>query len=650
MTQKTSDYYDMPIIKNFRYRADIDGLRAVAVLVVVLFHADFGCAGGYVGVDMFFVISGFLITSLIWKDLESGDFTFAHFWERRARRIVPPLVVVTIATLVVGWFTLLPADFESLGQASAAQSVFAANIHYWLDSGYFSGGADEKPLLHTWSLAVEEQFYLIVPFLFWGMFRFASLRKRLVVISLLAAGFIVSFAASIYGVAHAPSATFYLLPTRAWELLVGSILAFLPASTVRRNLRELCALSGLTLILVPVFLYTSETSFPGLAALVPCLGIALLIWSNDKPTIIGWVLSTSPVVFIGLISYSLYLWHWIFFAYSKYLALEPLPFEERLAITGLSFLFAVLSWKYVETPFRVRRIAESRKSIFVFAGLGLTAVLVYGLICMGMQGFPRRFSTEELEYATAASDMAFINELTINDVTAENLVQIGALNAQPTVLIWGDSHAMASMPAFDIFLKEKGLGGRAVTHSATAPVLDWFLPTTKTGMGRNAVAFNNSVLSYIQSRKIRDVVLIARWIGYRERGEQNTASFNASLVATVQRLTAASSRVWVMLDVPIPSFQVPKILAQTARSPEKLEPLYTKRAERDEFNAQTVAEMKLAGATILDPKPRFLDSSGRYYIIQLNGISLYRDVHHLSTKGAKLILLPFLRGSLILGN
>jgi peptidoglycan/LPS O-acetylase OafA/YrhL len=629
----------MPIIENFRYRADIDGLRAIAVLAVVLFHADFGCPGGYVGVDVFFVISGFLITSLIWKDLETGRFTFAHFWERRARRIVPPLVVVTLATLVAGWFFLLPYDFKSLGRAAAAQSVFGANIHYWLDSGYFAGGADEKPLLHTWSLAVEEQFYLIVPFVFWGMFR--VIRKRSAIILILAAGFILSFSASVYGVEHSPSATFYLLPTRAWELLTGSILAFLPALPLRRNLREMLALLGLGLILIPIFLYTSETPFPGLAALPSCLGVALLIYANDVPTVIGSMLSTRPMVFVGLISYSLYLWHWIFFAYGKYLSLEPLSFAERLMMVGLGFLFAILSWKYVETPFRTRKIAASRKSVFAFAGSGLAAVFVCGLICMLEQGFPQRLSAEKIEFANAISDMDFTNELTVDDVRAGRLVQIGVADAPPTVLVWGDSHAMAAMPAFDAFLKERSLAGRAATHSSTAPVIGWYLPSKKAGLYKDAVAFNDAVLLYIKSHHISDVVLSATWILYAEKD-----GFNSALLTTIRQITEAGARPWVLLDVPIHSFNVPKALGRSDYSVTYLESLYT---AQNEFDTRYIAEMEFAGAQILDPKPLFMNSEG-HYIIQSQGIALYRDDSHLTTKGAKLVLLPFLRNSFTVGN
>lgn len=650
----------MPLINESRYRSEIDGLRAVAVLAVVLFHAGFGCSGGYIGVDVFFVISGFLITSLIWKDLESGSFTFANFWGRRARRIVPALVVATIATLIAGWFLLLPADFKNLGQASAAQAVFAANIHYWRESGYFADAADEKPLLHTWSLAVEEQFYLIVPFLLWGMFRSMVLRSRAAVISMLATGFILSLAISIYGIVRSPLATFYLLPTRAWELLLGALVAFFPPSLSllgRRNLRELFALVGLTLILIPVFIYTPETPFPGLAALSPCLGAALIIWANGRndskaPTAIGAALSIRPVIFIGLISYSLYLWHWPFLAFSRYLALAPLSLGYRAAMLSLGFLCAILSWKYVETPFRERKLGSSRKSIFTFAGAGLAAILGCGLLCITTQGFPQRFPAQAQEFANAKSDMAFINELTTDDIRAGKLIPIGATNPtlHPTVFVLGDSHAMAALPAVDTFLKEKGLAGRAATHSSTAPVLNWFM-LTEFGLNKDSIAFNNSVFSYIQSQQIPTVILSAYWSSYAGSGEGNSDSFNASLVSTIRRLVAIGSRPWILLDVPNQSFNVPRALSRSVVSHADITSFYAKPAARnelDKIDPKTIAEIEAAGGQVLDPKPRFLDPTGQHYIIQANGVALYRDGQHLTTKGAKLMLLPLLCDSLTL--
>ncbi len=273
------------LLASFRYRPEIDGLRGAAVLAVVLFHAGLGVPGGGIGVDVFFVISGFLITSLILKDLEGGAFTIASFWERRARRILPALTVVVLATLVAGWFLLLPGDYESLGRAAFWQAAFGANVHYYLETSYFSGAAEEKPLLRTWSLAVEEQFYLALPLTLLVLLRLRACRARLFLPAVFAAGVVLSLAASIYGVANHRAAAFFLLPTRAWELLLGSFVAVTPNDWLPRSnaVREVISLAGLGGVIVPCLLYTKDTSFPGLAAVPPCVGAALVIWSlaND---------------------------------------------------------------------------------------------------------------------------------------------------------------------------------------------------------------------------------------------------------------------------------------------------------------------------------------------------------------------------------
>jgi len=644
----------MPIIDKFFYRAEIDGLRAVAVMAVVLYHAGLGCSGGYVGVDIFFVISGFLITSLIWTDLESGRFTFGHFWERRARRIVPALVVVTIATLVGGWFLLLPFDFKSLGVASAAQAVFGANVYYWLDSGYFSTAAGEKPLLHTWSLAVEEQFYLIAPFVLWGMFRSVICRNRKAVISVLAAAGILSFSLSVYGVAYHPSFTFYVLPTRAWELLLGSLAAFLPTSPILRReriSREALAALGLTLVLIPIFAYSSATPFPGLAALPPCLGTMLLILvnsrvDNDMPTTIGTLLSIRPLVFVGLISYSLYLWHWPFLAFAHYIAIAPLSLGFRILMAVLGILCAVLSWKYVETPFRNRTLGTSRKAVFAFAGAGLTTVLVCGLLCVAMRGFPNRMSPESRKITDALLDHSFNNPLTAEDIRSGRLVPIGTRDPsqRPAILVWGDSHAMCALPAIDAFLREKNLAGIAATRYSTAPVLDW--PKPAAGRSGDFADFNNSVLCYVRDRHIPNVILVAYWDSYIAEDKKDFDSFAASLLATVQRLVAVGSKPLILLDVPHHSFQIPRALAFTIYSDAYIASLCTKPSAWNQFDAHKqgfLAQIKAAGGRILDPKPRFLDPSGSHYIIQADGIALYRDDHHLTTEGAKRMLLPLLR-------
>ncbi len=267
---------DLPAAK---YRPEVDGLRAVAVLMVVFYHAGLGMPGGFIGVDVFFVISGFLITSLIWKDLKEEQLSLAHFWERRARRILPALFVVAVAVLVAGWFISWPDDFANLAHSAQAQAVFMANVYFKQSGGYFDGPIEQEPLLHTWSLSVEEQFYLIIPFLLLGLHRRFRTRSHAVTITVLAAALAISLAFNASGALRHRTSAFYLLPGRGWELLLGSLTALTVGvwPAVRRSLRELGSIIGLLMIVAPVFLYGKNTPFPGFAAVPPCLGTALVI-------------------------------------------------------------------------------------------------------------------------------------------------------------------------------------------------------------------------------------------------------------------------------------------------------------------------------------------------------------------------------------
>ncbi len=289
--------------------------------------------------DVFFVISGFLITSLIIGDLEQRRFSLLGFWERRARRILPALITVAGFTLVVGWFLLLPSDFARLGQSLLAQSVFGSNVFFWRQSGYFGPLADELPLLHTWSLAVEEQFYLLFPLSMVVISRFAfRFRSQLV----LALG-VASLAISIWAVQQTPGAAFYLLPSRAWELAVGAWLA-LQKDNLRASdtIRQVVSFLGVGLIAFSVVAFDPATPFPGIAAIWPVLGTGAVIWANGtKLTFVGRLLATRPLVFVGLISYSLYLWHWPLFVFARYVnSTAFLSFGWNLGVVSLSFTLA----------------------------------------------------------------------------------------------------------------------------------------------------------------------------------------------------------------------------------------------------------------------------------------------------------------------
>ena len=360
-----------------RYRAEVDGLRALAVIPVILFHAGFSAlSGGFVGVDVFFVISGYLITSIILTELESNQFSIINFYERRARRILPVLFFVILVCIPFAWLWLMPLDLKDFFQSIIAVATFSSNILFWLESDYFDTAAELKPLLHTWSLAVEEQYYIFFPLLLmflWG-------RGERVILGALAIIFLLSLSLAQWAAYNAPTANFYLLPTRGWELLIGVFVAFflnqqqeLP-QWMSPKLNNFVSLFGLLLILFSVLTFDSRLPFPSVYALVPTVGTVLIIVFAQQGTWVQRFLSYKLFVGVGLISYSAYLWHQPVFALVKYRSFTEPSHELMLSLCLGVVVLSYLSWRFVEIPFRNKQ-AFSRKFIFVSGGV-LTALFV----------------------------------------------------------------------------------------------------------------------------------------------------------------------------------------------------------------------------------------------------------------------------------
>jgi len=616
-----------------KYRPDVDGLRALAILPVIFFHAGLGCPGGFVGVDVFFVISGFLITSLILKEENSGSFSLAMFWERRLRRIFPALLVVVLASFAAAWIYFTPEDFNWFGQSMAAQGALLSNVYFWLKTNYFDPASDTTPLLHTWSLAVEEQYYVLFPLLllFLARRKWVSPARAILWLG------IGSFILSVVGSYEFSDANFYLLPSRAWELLIGAWLAALPqAPMLPAWQNETLAVAGTSLLAYSIFCFNSATRFPGLAALPPCLGAAFIILSGmAKPTLVTRVLSWHPLVFIGLISYSLYLWHWPLLVFAKYGRPEPPGSQMRLALLLASFAVAVISWRWVETPFRRRKLCARRWQIYTLAGCGLATLLALGTGVYALHGLPSRLPAQAQAIIKDFRKQLYKNNITVEQAAKGQFPALGlpTTNRPPALLLWGDSHAMTVSPALEILCRKFSVRGAEATHFALPPLLGYHSPDRS--QDAEIAAFTQAVIKYIGQNHLKTVVIAADWSMYG-----GPAMLEPCLVRTVQTIQAAGASVFILKDVPGAPFYVPAVAVDTILRDGNLDRLMTHGRKFDDRNqAYELIFHRLAGmgVTILDTPGCFLNSHGFYDVVR-DGRILYVDDQHLTLDGAKLLL------------
>jgi len=371
-----------------KYRPEIDGLRALAIIPVILFHADFTAfSGGFVGVDIFFVISGFLITSIIIDDLKSNSFSLAKFYERRARRILPALFFVMATCIPFGWMWMQPGQLIDFSESLIAVSLFVSNFLFWSESGYFAEASEEKPLLHTWSLAVEEQYYLLFPLFLILTWRFG--RNSVFWITILMAA--VSLLYSEWGWRNEKTANFYLAPARVWELLAGSLVAFI---IEKKGLLSSNAFSflGILAIVLSIIIFDDNTPFPSTYTLLPVVGVSLVILFGDNKTFTAKLLSKDVLVKLGLISYSAYLWHQPLFAFARVKLIQQPSITLMGTLILVSFILASFSWRFIEQPFRNKNSSFSQKNIFLFASFGMIAFIVLGVYSLSQNGFPERYS------------------------------------------------------------------------------------------------------------------------------------------------------------------------------------------------------------------------------------------------------------------
>lgn len=607
------------------YRPDWDGLRALAILGVIFCHAEVALAGGFIGVDVFFVLSGFLISKLIFKDMDQGNFSILSFWERRLRRILPALVVVTTASMIAGYLMMAPDAYQGLGQSAIALTMMASNVYFWWDTGYFSEEADYKPLLHTWSLGIEEQFYFLIALALVVMARFGQLKKAawwLGGISL------VSLAVSIWGASQEAASAFFLLPSRAWELGAGSLLAMVTPFRLPRFVRETFGIAGLGTLLFCAVIYDGFTLFPGWAALPPVLATVLLLWPNPegtRPSLIQSFLSLPPLVFLGKISYPLYLWHWPLTAFLNYWSFDPPELPARIGVLLLSVALAILTYYFVEAPFRNRAFLPTRKGLFRFATVaGILVVAGGSLLVDDARGKLDSPLEQNLVKATTQRVERYLPNHSAGQ-TIGTMARYGDENATPEILVWGDSHAMAVLPAIEALCHLNNTAALAATRYLTPPIGTYQHDEEDT--------FNQLVLEFLETNRVHTVILAGRWSSYLANESEHPR-----LLETVDRLHELGIRVFFLKDVPNFPYHVPRIMTMNTTRKFDIHRLGVSRSDHDQANAYYLGllpELEKRGVGILDPVPYFVRDENPDLLLPFDTTGVfYRDGDHLSVHGA----------------
>jgi peptidoglycan/LPS O-acetylase OafA/YrhL len=649
-----------------QYRADIDGLRAVSVLGVIFFHFNIPFfPGGFVGVDIFFVISGFLIGRIILDESDRDRFSLLNFYARRIRRILPALFTVIAATVLFGYFFYLPEQFEPLGSSVLATSLFVSNVFFWVeDTNYFVDAIEVRPLLHTWTLAIEEQFYVFFPVFVLAIYRFKdpALRRRLL-LGGIALVLCASFALNLSWSRSEPMAAFYLAPARAWELMLGVMLATGIVPTPRKTWqRQLTGLCGAALIVLSMVTFNRHTPYPDIYGLAPCVGGALMILAGASGRhVMSYVLESRPAVLIGKISYSVYLWHWPLFTFFTYYMMRPPTVVEGLLLAVLSLAMAFVSWRFIEQPFRRRTIAPQRRQIYYWAGAATASALFIGAAIVTTQGLPWRIPPDIRALALRSNYMhpfRYCHGRKPAEIRAGNVCHIGDKSTAPSFVITGDSHADMQVPAFDEAARQAGTSGLVMTRGGCAPVTH-----VREAWGNEDESkcdnFNKAVTEVVlRTPSIRKVFLAGFWRrqaggleGHYFTDDQSTEvspeeTRKVFKRALMREITALKGKeVYIVADVPYVGYELPTMLARSRLLHEKHPgvPLSVTKATYL-FNQKSAFAVLGEIAKVHAARVLYVDDvlcpDDRCDFVR-DGKILYRDKDHLSYAGAMLLVHKF---------
>jgi peptidoglycan/LPS O-acetylase OafA/YrhL len=634
------------------YRPDIDGLRAIAVLAVILYHAEVpGFGGGYVGVDVFFVISGYLITQLLvgsaQRPLRSR---LKDFYLRRARRILPALFATSLIVAVASAAILLPWDLATLGRYLAATPVFWTNVTAWATGGgYFGSKAAHVPITHFWSIAIEEQFYLFYPITFAFICSYVPRLQRQALIALAIAG----FAVCMWGSYHAPAANYFLAPSRAWELLLGGVLATSGQRSLRSKIaNELLAAAGLVTLAFVTYWYGPAIRYPGWYATAPCAASAILIQTGrQQSTLVGKLLSLRPLVFTGLISYSLYLWHYPVLVLARYYFLQEFHGFRLSMLIASIYLLAVASWKWIEMPIRRRQFLTSNRWFVSWALMASSVILATGIVFWKSDGLPWRFPPE-----TRVQGITWLWEgdfppkcvnIPFDQIASGRLCSVGPQDdAAVRGVVWGDSHAMALLPAYEQLAKLHHIQLYFAVRTSCRPLVGTI---NRLGEAWNDKCgeFNAAAAQAVRQLDPRLLILNAHWIDAdadlippsSADVDPEDSNFKRGLLETLRASGSINRSVCIVLDVPEFKYNLPTALGVARKRGIAEDFLKLTRMEAQEHyrgperDVQALAQHR----TLRYVDPKDLLCRGDSCIFESNGELLYGDADHLSWAGALFI-------------
>lgn len=651
-----------------KYRKEIDGLRALAVLPIILFHAGFTAfSGGFIGVDIFFVISGYLITTIIVDEMETDSFSLLNFYERRARRILPALFLIMICTLPFAWFWMLPQDLKGFSESLVAVPLFASNILFYLTSGYFDTSSELKPLVHTWSVAVEEQYYILFP-----LFLILAWRcgKKWIISSFIVVAVASVIFAQLGSSTHA-ALTFYLLPTRGFEILIGAILSLSinvnsSIKSVSHSVSQALSIIGLILITYAIVKFDKNTPSPSLYTLIPTMGAALVLLFANEKNIAGRLLGSKIFVFIGLISFSLYLWHQPLFAFTRYITIDEPSKNVMFGLVILSILLAFLSWKFVEIPFRNKN-NFNRKIIAITAILISSFFISCGLIGYFNRGYEYRLPPQSRDSNLFGDDKIFSGSRT-SDKSCNNLLNLSVLpeevcltsSEKPNIMFVGDSHAMALYSA--IYGNLVPLNALLISGHACSiyPNLT-YTPTYKNSFGNNCTNISKEALRVAkQYENIETIVIVSYFnqVDDKQSGYTlNTQTLTNKEAVTngyeylINNLLSLGKKVIFVIDTPHLKYEAKYCLQKLPYSINQNKECRFTQQENELARKEYIDEIytirtKFPKLIIYDPTSYFCD--GKYCEIEKSAHSLYNDDHHISVYASESILKSMIDSNLLI--